>query len=420
LPFLQAFDSGAYDRFVLVWHRRAGKDITCFNLVPRFALQKPRIITYVFPTLKMGREILWEGMDNDGHRFIDYFVPKEILSGKPNDTSMKMDFINGSIFRVGGSDNPDSLRGGNSSLFIFSEWSEHDPYAWTVVRPIVKANGGIVIFEYTPKGDNHAKFTYDQAGSLKKWWRQKLRADETGVFTPEQLEEERQELIAQYGDTEGQALFDQECMCSFDSPVVGAYYGAQLKRAEDEKRITNVPYESSVPVNTYWDLGVGDATTIWFVQTVCKEIRLIDYYETSGEGLDHYARILREKNYVYGDHYAPHDIEVRELSSGKSRLEIATSLGINFKIAPKLSLDDGINAARQIFNQCWFDSEHCARGINALKNYRKEWDEKNKVYKDRPKHDWSSHGADGFRYFAVSYKKQSESLPVYQPNRWRI
>jgi len=207
--------------------------------------------------------------------------------------------------------------------------------------------------------------------------------------------------------TGNDALYQQEYYCSFDVPIQGAYYGDQLMKAIKDGRITKVPVEMSVRVDTYWDLGIGDSTSIWFVQQIGKEIRIVDFYETSGEGLAHYAKILDNKGYVYGSHWAPHDIEVRELGSGKSRLEMARKLGIKFRIVPKISIDDGINAARTILNQCWFDEDRCKLGINALKSYHKEWDEKNKVYKDRPHHDWSSHASDAFRYFGVAHKDQS-------------
>jgi phage terminase large subunit len=197
-------------------------------------------------------------------------------------------------------------------------------------------------------------------------------------------------------------------MCSFKSPVIGSYYGDAMSRAEREGRITTVPINETVPVDTWWDLGIDDSMTIWFVQQVGQEIHLVDYYENSGEGLAHYAMKMQEKKLLYGRHFGPHDIAVRELGTGKSRLEVAKSLGIKFEVGPRLEIDDGINAARSIFNQCWFDKDKCSRGINALKNYHKEWDEKNKVFRTTPKHDWSSHGADGFRTGAVGYKKQIE------------
>ena len=194
-------------------------------------------------------------------------------------------------------------------------------------------------------------------------------------------------------------------MCSFTSAVIGAYYGEGIKRAEREHRITHVPYAEGFPVNTAWDLGIDDSMTIWFFQVIGQEFHFIDYYENSGEGLSHYAKVMQDKKYVYGKHYAPHDIMVRELGTGKSRYEVAKGFGISFIPAPALEIDDGINAARQIFSQCWFDLDKCHRGINCLKNYRKEWDEQNKVFKNKPKHDWASHGADAFRRFAVGYRK---------------
>lgn len=402
--FWDAWNSHKYNRFVKVWHRRAGKDLSDFNLCIKLSIEKTQTITYVFPTLKMGREILWEGMTNEGKRFLDY-IPPEFLDGKPNDTRMTIKFINGSIIRVGGSDDPDSLRGGNSSVFVLSEWSEQDPYTLGVIRPIVKANKGIILFNFTPKGDNHAKTTYQMAGEMPGWWREVLTVDDTGIFTREELDQELQEYIRDYGEVEGRAKFEQEYYCSFDAPVVGSYYGEQLKKAESENRITSVPYDSIIPVNTAWDLGIGDSTAIWFYQLVGKEIRIIDYYASSGVGLEHYSNELKSKGYSYGEHYAPHDIEVKELGSGKSRIEIAKNFGINFRIAPKLSIDDGIQAVRGILSRCWFDKTKCEAGLMALKNYTKEWDTKNKVFRPYPKHDWSSHPSDAFRYLAVSIKE---------------
>jgi hypothetical protein len=194
-------------------------------------------------------------------------------------------------------------------------------------------------------------------------------------------------------------------MCSFTSPVIGSYYGEGVRRAENEGRITNVPLVETVPVNTVWDLGIDDSMTIWFFQIVGQEFHFIDYYENSGEGLAHYFKIMQDKRYIYGKHYAPHDIMVRELGTGKSRYEVAKGMGVTFDPGPNMPIDDGINAVRGILSRCWFDSNKCHRGINCLKNYHKEWDEKNKVFRTKPKHNWASHGADSFRRFAIGYKK---------------
>lgn len=404
--FWAAFDSGSYNRFVKIWHRRAGKDTTDFNFAVRECVKKRQLITYAFPTLKMGREILWEGVTNEGFRFIEHYVPADVVA-KKNDTRMAIYFKNGSILRIGGADNPDSLRGGNSAGFIISEWSEHDPYTWTVIRPIVLANGGWVLFNYTPKGDNHAKTTLltAQENEDKGWWWQVLPADKTGVFTPEALEQELRELIRENGDIEGRAKFDQEYMCSFDSPVVGSYFGEQLRQAEAEGRIGRFKYEAGLPVHTVWDLGVGDANSIWLYQVIGREIHVIDFIEASGVGVEYYAGELNKKPYVYGRHYGPHDIDVKEWGSGQSRRETAANFGIRFRMVPKQGVADGIQAARNILSRCYFDAENCERGISALKWYQKDWDKKNKVYRPYPKHDWSSHAADAFRYLAVSYQE---------------
>ena len=193
---------------------------------------------------------------------------------------------------------------------------------------------------------------------------------------------------------------------AFEASVEGAYYGRQMAKAEREKRITAVPYEEGLPVHTYWDLGMDDETVIWFVQFAGPRIQIIDYYANSGEGMAHYIGVLRAKPYVYGEHWAPHDIKVRELGPGLTRREQARKLGVKFRIIPKASVQDGINAVRAIFAKCWFDEVRAATGVGHLKAYRKEWDEKAGCWKDKPRHGPESHAADGFRGLAISYKEK--------------
>lgn len=395
--------------FLQIWHRRSGKDKTNIaDIAPRRLLKDPCLVKYVYPTLVMGRDNLWEGMGADGFKYIEH-IPKAMRLGQPNSTRMTIPIQNGSIFQVAGADNPDSLRGGNPKMVIFSEWSEHDPYAWDVIEPILRENDGIAIFNMTPKGDNHARAMYEFAKNHPKWFVQLLTAKDTGVFNELQLYEIKTDIVKRFEADgrsleEAEAYFEQEYMCSFTSPVIGSYYGAAIRKAEQDGRITSVPYDGNALVNTYWDLGMDDSMTIWFIQQVGKEIHLIDYYENSGEGLAHYISHLKSKEYSYGEHWAPFDIKVRELATGKSRLESAQEMGINFRVSPKIDRDDGINAARAILSRCWFDKDKCSRGIQALKNYKKDWDDKNKIFRNNPKHDWSSHGADGFRCFAVSFQ----------------
>lgn len=395
---------------------RSGKDKTNIaDVVPRRLIKDVGLVKYVYPTLVMGRDNLWDGMGLDGFKYIEH-IPDFIRAGQPNSTRMTIPIKNGSLFQIAGTDKPDSLRGGNPRLFVLSEWSEHDPYAWDVIEPILRENDGIAIFNLTPKGDNHARGTYEFARNHPKWYVELLTAKDTSVFSEKQLEEIEKDIIARFSaqgrsEAEARAYYDQEYMCSFLSPVIGSYYGDAIMKAEKEGRITSVPYEGSLLVDTYWDLGIDDSMTIWFGQNAGREIHLIDYYENSGEGLAHYASKLKEKGYNYGSHYAPHDIEVRELGTGKSRLEIARGLGINFIAQKRLEIEDGINAVRGILSKCWFDEKKTYRGVQALKSYKKDWDEKNKVFRNYPLHNWASHGADAFRCLALGYK---ELQPIYK------
>lgn len=424
LPFLDAVESAIDGTseiryFLQIWHRRSGKDKTNIaDVVPRRLIKDPALVKYVYPTLIMGRENLWDAIGGDGFRYREHIAPF-IRAGEPNETRMTIPVRNGtdtaSLFQVAGSDKPDSLRGGNPKMLIFSEWAEQDPYAWDVVEPILKENDGIAIFNTTPKGDNHARALFEYAKNNPLWYVQLLTAEDTGIWTKQELEFIRNDIIKRFaanGRSEAEAIayFEQEYMCSFKSPVIGSYYGAAIQRAETEHRITKVPVNEMFQVNTSWDLGMDDSMTIWFFQQIGQEIHFIDYYENSGEGLEFYALELQKRGYLYGKHYAPHDIAVRELGTGKSRLEIGRTLGIRFEQGARLDVEDGINAVRSMFSQFWFDAEKCHRGINALKNYRKEWDEKNKTFKNNPKHDWASHGADAIRTFAVNYKKPSANI----------
>jgi len=421
LPLFKAFDEG-YKRFVTVWHRRAGKDKSYVNLVSKAMMERVGVYYYFFPTYAQGKKILWDGIDGAGFKFLDHF-PKALIDGQPNSTEMKLRFKNGSLFQVVGADNIDSIVGTNPVGCIFSEYALQDPRGWDFVRPILRENGGWAAFNFTPRGKNHGYKLYMMAKDNPQWFTQLLTVDDTHVLNDQDIEDER----ASGMDEE---LIQQEYYCSFESAMQGAYYANQIVQAEKENRIGEVPYDPLLLVDTYWDLGIGDSTSIWFTQTHMNQIRLIDYYETSGEGLPYYKKYLDGKPYNYGAAYAPHDIEVRELGTGKSRLEIARSLGIDFRIIPKLSIDDGIEAARAIFPRCWFDRKKCEQGLDALSSYRKEWDSKRNEFKQRPYHDWSSHGADAFRYLAVGHR--DGRIPVQRgrynmrrsgisrPQNWKI
>jgi len=347
--------------------------------------------------LKQVRKIVWDGLDSQGRKVIDQAFPPG-LRKSCNDAEMKITLNCGSVWQCVGSDNYDSLVGANPKGVVFTEYSLADPRAWDYVRPILAENGGWSLFVYTPRGNNHGRELYELAKQSDNWYCDRLTVEDTGAIKMEAVDEERRHGMSD-------EMIQQEFYCSFEGILEGSYFGREMSKAEDEGRITSVPYDPLMKVITSWDLGIGDATTIWFYQLHGKEIRAIDYYENSGEGLPHYAKVLQAKPYLYDTHIAPHDIEVRELGSGMSRIEIAKDLGIKFAVAPRISLEDGIEAVRGVLPRVWFDAEKCKAGINALRSYHKSWDDKRNTFLAKPYHDWSSHGADGFRYFAVANRK---------------
>lgn len=413
LPILEKIDDGI-KRIVWVAHRRSGKDKTCVNIVAKKMLERIGAYYYVFPTYNQGRKILWDGIDRNGQRYLDHF-PKEILDGKPNDTEMKLKFKNGSLFQIVGSDNIDSIVGTNPVGVVFSEYSLQDPAAWGFIRPILAENGGWAIFVYTPRGENHGYEIYELAKNSPDWYCQMDRVSETKVITQDVLDQEKSEIVRLYGND---ALYQQEYECNFTVPIAGAYYADHIMKAYSDGRVGNVPHEPRLTVDTWWDLGINDRMSIWFTQSVGQELRVIDFYECTGQGFPHYIGKLKEKGYVYGKHTAPHDIEVRELTSGKSRRDTADALGIRFQVAPKLPIVDGIDAARGLFPKCWFDATKCKEGINALKNYRKQYDEKRKTYMNTPYHDWSSNAADAFRTLATGLDFRHRGISAIQPDKY--
>lgn len=406
------FDNGGR-RACLIWHRRSGKDDIALNWAAKAAHLRVGEYWHMLPEASQARKAIWDAVSpHTGVRRIDQAFPLEMRANtRKND--MVVEFKNGSLWRVVGSDNYNSLLGSTPAGIVFSEWALADPNAWAFLRPILVENNGWALFITTPRGANHAAKTLALARSDPSWFAEVLSAKDTGVFTPAQLENELKEYQSDYGKDEGDAFFEQEYNCSFDAALVGSYYGAYLNRAAKEGRIGKVPIDRSVLVHTGWDLGVSDSTAIWFIQRAGREYRLVDYYEAAGVGLDEYARVLDEKKkehrWIYGLHYFPHDMSVRELGNkGLSRADTMKGLGYRPIIVPQSSVMDGVNAVRKLLDQCWIDEVRCERGLNALRNYRREWDERLKMFRDNPLHDWSSHGADAARTFASGYKDPKE------------
>jgi len=281
-----------------------------------------------------------------------------------------------------------------------------NPRVWNeVVRPALSDRQGGAVFLGTPAGHNHffdllEQAKAEEANGSDQWYHNVVKASQSEIVPEEELDAARSMMTPEQ--------YEQEYECSFTAAIIGAYYGNLLSDADDDGRITKVPYDPAYPVHTAWDLGINDATAIWFAQVFRGgAVNVIDYYESSGVGLDHYADILSKKDYHYGDHLAPHDVEVRELGTGKSRVETAYSLGIRFRVIPKMKVADGINAARMLLPKCYFDRDRCGDGIEMLRQYRQEWDDKRKAFRDHPRHDYTSHAADAFRYLAIGLENRA-------------
>lgn len=385
---------------VVVAHRRCGKTVASLNHLQRDALlhNKSRY-AYIAPTYKQSKNIAWD-------------LIKEYARCIPNvtfnESELRIDYPNGSRITLYGADNPDSLRGLGLWGVVFDEYSQQPSNIFTeIIRPALADHEGYAIWIGTPKGKNEFYRLYEHSKKEENWLTLHLTVDDTKIINKEELYD-AQKLMSE-------DEFQQEWYCSFEAAIKGAYYAKNLEETRKDKRICPVPYDKFAEVHTWWDLGVSDSTVIGFFQNVGKEWRIIDVYENSGEGLAHYHQVLKEKNYNYGTHYAPHDIMVRELGSGKSRLEMARVLGINFEIAPNLPIDDGINAVRTRFNTLWFDETKCEKFLDDIAMYKKEWDDKRGMFRDKPLHDFTSHSADMLRYWAVTPDLVSKEVKTYRP-----
>lgn len=392
----------------IVCHRRFGKTVFAVNHLIKRALLNPRPqprVAHIFPTYRQGKLAAWDYAKR-------YAAP--IPGFTPSESELKITFLNGGWYRIFGADNPDSLRGTYFDDVVFDEYGMHPPKIFSeVVRPAISDREGSALFLGTPNGRNQFyKMAQDaKANKTGDWFFAEYKASETGLLSATELAAARAVMT----DDE----FLQEYECSFEAAVKGAIYAREIMHARQDGRVTTVPYDPALPVDTDWDLGVGDSTSIWFSQTLYSgEVRLIDYYENNGVGLNHYAGILQEKPYGYGMHWAPHDIEVRELSTGVSRKQTAAQLGLFFQVVPQHSLEDGIHAARMLLPRCYFDGTKTAKGLEALQHYR--WDVNTRIheFKPIPVHDWSSHGSDAFRGLAFRhYTPRKPRSPHPQKDR---
>jgi phage terminase large subunit len=406
---------------VIVCHRRMGKTVLAINELIRGALtckkERPRY-GYIAPTYTQGKSVAFDYAQH-------YSQP--IPNRTVNQSELRIDYPNSGQLRLYGADNPDSLRGLYFDGAVLDEYGLHNPKSYSeVIGPALVDRGGWALFGGTPNGKNqfyeiaqHAKKM--QAVGDTNWFFREYKASETGILDEHYLAQARAVMTPDE--------YAQEFECSFEASVKGAIYAKELEQAREAKRITSVPWDPVLPVDTDWDLGIGDAMAIWFSQsTRGGEVRLIDYCEGSGEGFPYYAGILKAKPYTYGTHWAPHDIQVRELSSGRSRLEVAAQMGIKFQLTPRIhkgagnEVEEGIHAVRMLFPRLWFDEVKCQQGLEALMHYRRDYNQRLDEFKATPVHDWASHGSDALRGLAVRHQipveKRKAQLSRPMPFQW--
>lgn len=382
-------------------HRRFGKTVLCINeLVDRCLRcekRNPRF-AYFAPFYSQAKRISWDYLK---------FYTKDIPGVTYNEQELRADLPGGRRIYIAGADNPDAHRGIYLDGVVLDEYAQMHPRIWTeVVRPALTDRQGFCIFIGTPHGRNNFYEIYEQAKADPGWFTAIFKASETGLIEEGELAVLKREM--------GEDAYEQEFECSFTASVKGTYYGKEMSAAEASGKITTVPYDPALGVITAWDLGIGDATAIWFAQRLFREVRLINYMEIEGAGIPQIVKMLRELPYVYTTHLLPHDAAARELGTGKSRQEVLRNLGIIADIMPRLGVDDGIQAARNLIPLCWFDKDNTHRGIECLREYRREWDDKLQIFKQKPFHNQFSHGADAFRMLAIGIDKER---PLNQPER---
>ena len=417
LPLFIAYENGI-KRFITVWHRKAGKDISAFNFLVLRAAELPGAYWSVFPTYTQAVKTIWTGFSkaseyNDrgepvaGLHFLDH-IPKALERHRNNQEHL-IELKNGSTIQLVGSDNLQSIVGPNPVGVVFSEYSIQHPEVWSqVVSPILEANGGWALFNSTPRGQNHLYDLWQHAIKNPERWYCDLKTiedtrkeDGSPVVTRAQIDN----LIAEGQDP---ALIEQEYYCSFQGAYQGSYYSKIIAELRQSGHIREIPWDPSKPVFTVWDCGIADANAIWFAQAHERELHLIDYMESTGQGMPYYIRAVRNKPYTYSNHYGPFDLEAREYGTGATRRETAQTLGVYFTIVPKLSLDDGHDAVRRLLPRCYFDRVKCAEGLRALENYAREQKRDGSVA-DRPKHNKWSHGADSFRYLSIIAEREANT-----------
>lgn len=422
-------------------HRRWGKDDVALRWTSIAAFQRVGSYWHLLPEAAHARKAIWSAINpHTGMRRIDEAFPMA-LRRTTREQEMFIEFINGSTWQVGGSDRYNTLVGSSPAGVNLSEWALANPAAWAYVRPILLENGGWAMFITTPRGHNHAERMLKAARKMPGAYADVSTVNDTDIFTPAALEQERLSLIAEYGEDFGQSIFDQEYMCSFEAAILGAYYTAWMVQVRAEKRVMSVPVDSSLPVHFAFDLGRTDDTSIWAFQVPWKAVHINGFHTSNGHDVAFYLTWVREWLQAHGNPklgtlYLPHDAKAKTLISNRSAQEqivdgtedkdgkrVAGVGWAHVEIVPDIGVQDGIQAVRKVLPRCWFDTS-CdddaagVSGLDALGQYRREYDEVHKVFREKPLHDWCSNPADAFRMLAVAYQAEKITKPAPPPPKF--
>ena len=404
LPFHERTERWA----VIVAHRRCGKTVACINdLISRAIMEgkEDGRYSYLAPYFSQAKTIAF-----------DYLMRfSEPVRVNHNVSELWVELVNGARIRLFGADNPDAMRGLYLDGVVLDEYADMKPSIWgAVIRPLLADRQGWATFIGTPKGHNQFWDVYNNATQDKDWYVKTLRASQTGLLPDTELADAAKMM--------SQDQYLQEFECDFESAILGAFYGKEMRQLTDQGRITEVKHDPMFKVHTAWDLGYSDDTAIWFFQVIHGEIRLLDYHYSNGQPVAFYAGVVQsrevERCYDYGYHYLPHDARAKTLASNRSVIEqLGDKLPIkSLRIVPNLGLQDGIQASRLALTRAWFDHK-CEDGIECLRQYQREYDEDKKVFRDKPRHDWTSHGADAFRYLSIVWKDEAKIVTKDEPIR---
>ena len=416
-PLWTAWADGKKDRFIEIAHRRWGKDEIALNATRNHALKRPASYWHCLPEYEQGRKALWTAVNaQTGKNRVAEAFPPEIVARR-DEQQMFIELVNGSTWQIVGSDRYDKTVGAGVAGIVYSEWALANPSAWGYQRPMVEENNGWAAFITTPRGNNHAKAMYDLGVESQakggRWFAELSSVRETGALTQDQLDEAMAEYQAVYGLDFGRAMFEQEYFCSFSGAMVGAYFGAEMNRAEVDGRVAEFEIDWDHPVHTAWDLGKAVNNPIWCFQVIKGEPRIVDFYQPETDDLSDWVAWLNERGYT-GSDYVPHDILVTEWGSKRTRFETLQGMGRKPKRLPRVAVADGLQAGRTTINAARFArTERVLEGIEGLKNYRREWDDERKTFRETPVKDWAEHIGSAFRYLGLAWRdvKPPEKKP---------